>query len=222
MRIKIIVASNNLGKIEEIKSILQGYEIRSQGEAGVSLECHENADSFLGNALIKARALQAELARRGEHEALILADDSGICIQALDGKPGIFSARYANLALGIAQNSSDEANRACVIKALHQKGLQSSPARFVAGVVLLGVLYKDNRQYEINLQAQGECAGVVFDEERGSYGFGYDSLFQPDGYDVRLAELQASVKNSLSHRYKALKILASKLHERLGALGIGV
>ena len=100
-QLKIIVASGNEGKIAEIKQILRDFEVVSMKEIGICVDPQESADNFLGNALIKATALQDSLIKHGYEEFLVLADDSGICIEALDDEPGIFSARYANIEKGI-------------------------------------------------------------------------------------------------------------------------
>lgn len=215
-RIKIIVASGNEGKILEIKQILHRFEVMSAREAGISIDPEESADNFLGNALIKANSLFNEYLKQSEEDVLVLADDSGICIQALDDEPGIFSARYANLEKNIAENASDEENRKCVIDKLRAKNLGSSPARFVCCVVLLGRLTLNGKPTEMNLHAFGECAGIVHGNERGENGFGYDSLFQPNGYEVRIAELDSETKNLISHRARALKTLALDLETKIG------
>ncbi len=213
-QLKIIVASGNEGKIAEIKQILKGFDVISMKEAGIYINLEESADNFLGNALIKATALQNRLIELGDEEFLVLADDSGICIEALDDEPGIFSARYANIEKGILENASDEENRAYVIKRLHAKGMSSSPARFVACVVLMGRIKFENEIIDVNLQASGECRGMIFDNEKGENGFGYDSMFQPDGYNVRIAELDFQEKNLISHRARALRALSLELDSR--------
>lgn len=214
-QLKIIAASGNEGKIAEIKQILRDFEVVSMKEIGICVDPQESADNFLGNALIKATALQDSLIEHGYEEFLVLADDSGICIEALDDEPGIFSARYANIEKGILENASDEENRACVVERLHARNISSSLARFVACVVLIGRVRLRDEMVDLNLQASGECRGVIYDNEKGENGFGYDSMFQPEGYNVRMAELDSEEKNLISHRAKALRALSLELDSKL-------
>lgn len=214
-QLKIIAASGNEGKIAEIKQILRDFEVVSMKEIGICVDPQESADNFLGNALIKATALQDSLIEHGYEEFLVLADDSGICIEALDDEPGIFSARYANIEKGILENASDEENRACVVERLHARNISSSLARFVACVVLIGRVRLRDEVIDLNLQASGECRGVIYDNEKGENGFGYDSMFQPEGYNVRMAELDSEEKNLISHRAKALRALSLELDSKL-------
>lgn len=214
-QLKIIAASGNEGKIAEIKQILRDFEVVSMKEIGICVDPQESADNFLGNALIKATALQDSLIKHGYEEFLVLADDSGICIEALDDEPGIFSARYANIEKGILENASDEENRACVVERLHARNISSSLARFVACVVLIGRVRLRDEMIDLNLQASGECRGVIYDNEKGENGFGYDSMFQPEGYNVRMAELDSEEKNLISHRAKALRALSLELDSKL-------
>lgn len=214
-QLKIIAASGNEGKIAEIKQILRDFEVVSMKEIGICVDPQESADNFLGNALIKATALQDSLIEHGYEEFLVLADDSGICIEALDDEPGIFSARYANIEKGILENASDEENRACVVERLHARNISSSLARFVACVVLIGRVRLRDEMIDLNLQASGECRGMIYDNEKGENGFGYDSMFQPEGYNVRMAELDSEEKNLISHRAKALRALSLELDSKL-------
>ena len=214
-QLKIIAASGNEGKIAEIKQILRDFEVVSMKEIGICVDPQESADNFLGNVLIKATALQDSLIEHGYEEFLVLADDSGICIEALDDEPGIFSARYANIEKGILENASDEENRACVVERLHARNISSSLARFVACVVLIGRVRLRDEMIDLNLQASGECRGMIYDNEKGENGFGYDSMFQPEGYNVRMAELDSEEKNLISHRAKALRALSLELDSKL-------
>ncbi|CBG40213.1 non-canonical purine NTP pyrophosphatase [Helicobacter mustelae] len=198
-KIKIVIASQNVGKIREIKEILgEEYEVLGKKEMGIEQEIEESAKDFLGNARLKAVGIFEAL--KEKKDVLVLSDDSGICVDALDGMPGVYSARYASLDPLNVQEENDAINRAHLISALQKKNLASSPARFVCAAVLYG-----NYQGRlINLHAQGECLGVVHDYERGEWGFGYDSLFEPLGMSQRMAELSPHQKNQISHRFKAL------------------
>lgn len=206
-KIRIIVASSNTGKIREIALMLgEKYEVVSKKDAGIFDEIEESAPDFMGNALLKARGI-FDLLKEME-DTLVLSDDSGLCVEKLDGEPGVYSARYANKE-GVG-NASDEANRHFLIDRLHQVGCVQSPAKFVASMVLYGNL----KGKPICLKSQGECEGIVFDNERGEGGFGYDSLFQPLGYEKRMAELSNEEKNQISHRAKALRALILELEEK--------
>ena len=209
--IKIIVASGNAGKIKEIKKLFceECFSVVSMHEAGIALEVEENAKDFIGNALLKARALYGVLGDRGD--TLILSDDSGLCVEALGGEPGIYSARYANHCKGIDSNSSDLENNLLLIERLKQKNLSSSRAYFIAGVVLLGEL----GGVEVKLVSEQKCEGRVYADMLGEGGFGYDSLFEPCGYTQRMAQLSLEEKNRISHRFKAICDLKNQLQAHL-------
>lgn len=204
--IKIFIASSNQGKIREIKEIFKDYQIISNPLEFEGLNVEENGDSFEQNALIKAKALYQML--DDKEDFLAMSDDSGLCIEALGGEPGIYSARYANMELGIAKNSSDESNIAKVIKKLKSKSLQNSKAKFVACVAIVG---KIDKKY-IEFIARGELEGEVICQIRGKNGFGYDPIFIPSLYKETLGELDANEKNKISHRKKALVQIKDFLH----------
>lgn len=210
LSIPMVIASGSAGKIQEIKAFFPNFDVQSMQECGFNLEIKEKGSSFQENALLKAQTLERFLLPRYD-EFLVLADDSGICVDALNGEPGIFSARYASLRLGLSRNCSDEENRYCLIDSLKKKNLSSSTARFVCFLMVLGRVRMDGALTNIHLEAEGECKGVIFDYERGENGFGYDSLFQPDGFKVSMAELSFEEKNAISHRSKALKEIKREL-----------
>ena len=206
--IKIIIASNNEGKIQEIKQILLGFQVCSMREVGISLKPKEDADSFLGNAKIKAQALYTEVLRQKlEEDFFVLSDDSGICVDALNGEPGIFSARYAQVKNKTIKEPSDEENRQCLIWALKSKNLEESQGYFLASMVLIGKYHHK----EIYFEAEGKTQGKFFTQEKGDYGFGYDSLFIPDSFSRTMAEMESKEKNKISHRFKALNQIANQL-----------
>lgn len=209
--IKMIVASSNKGKILEIKDFFKSFEIVSMAEEGIDLDIKENGKSFMENALIKAKAVFDALIQK--ENVLILSDDSGLCVEALADEPNIYSARYANWLEGIDENSSDLQNNLALIQKLQEKKLERSSARFIAAMVLLGNL----KSQEIQFLAQEECLGVVYDNQKGDKGFGYDSLFEPLGFDKRMAEMDLVQKNQISHRFKALKNLKKQLQDFLNA-----
>lgn len=192
---KLIIASNNAHKIREIKEILSGKfdEIISLREAGVVHETVEDGETFMQNALKKAR----EIAEITGFAAL--ADDSGICVDSLGGEPGIYSARYASME---GTNASDEANNALLLKNL--KGKNDRSAHYTAAVALV---YPDGRE----VCAEGYMYGKIIDTPRGSAGFGYDPLFVIDGEKRTVAEMTEEEKNAVSHRARALRELLTKI-----------
>lgn len=192
---KLIIASNNAHKIYEIKKILSGKfdEILSLREAGVSHETVEDGSTFMENSLKKAREI-AEITG-----CAALADDSGICAHALDGAPGIYSARFAGEYKG---QESDDRNNALLLKRLADKSDKS--AHYTCAMALV---YPDGRE----VCAEGYMYGSITDSPRGTRGFGYDPLFIPDGESRTVAEMSDDEKNLISHRANALKLLLSKI-----------
>ena len=192
---KLVIASNNSHKIHEIKQILSGKfdEILSLREAGVEHETVEDGKTFMENALKKAREI-AEICGFPT-----LADDSGLCVSALNGAPGIFSARYAG---GGEKHTTDEENNAFLLKNL--EGICDRSAYFICTMALV---YPDGRE----ITAEGYMHGQIIDAPRGEQGFGYDPLFLPEGEDRTVAEMTDSEKNAISHRSNALKNLLSKI-----------
>lgn len=188
---KLILASNNRGKLREIKEIIGdlGLEVMTKDEAGLGGPSPvEDADSLEGNALIKARALDTDQA--------VLADDTGLFVRALDG-PGVHTARYAG------EGATDEANRAKLLNDM--EGIEDRSAYFETVIVLL---YKGDVY-----TARGRCHGEILREEAGDLGFGYDSIFKPDGYEESFAQLDPVIKNSISHRSRALEDLKGILED---------
>ena len=192
---KLIIASNNSHKIGEIKKILSGKfeSIISLREAGISHETVEDGETFMENALKKAREI-AEIS--GE---CALADDSGICAAALGGAPGVYSARYSG------EHGDDEKNNALLLKNLEGKTDRS--AHYTAAIALV---YPDGRE----VTAEGYMYGKIIHAPRGNGGFGYDPLFTPDGESRTVAEMTAEEKNAISHRANALSGLVKKLEGR--------
>ena len=184
---KLIVASNNKGKIKEIKEILKDvYEIVPMGEAGFNEEIEENGSTFFENALIKAKAVSEALGVNA------LADDSGLCVDALGGAPGIYSARFSGV------HGDDAANRKKLLSELKNlKNPDERKAKFVSSVVL----YK--RDGEV-VSGMGETHGIIGFKEEGENGFGYDSLFVSDDLGKSFGVATAEEKNAVSHRKRAL------------------
>jgi XTP/dITP diphosphohydrolase len=189
---KIIIATTNQGKLKEIKKILSGlsFTLLSLSDFENVPEVVEDKDTFFGNAEKKAFEIF------NMFRIPVIADDSGLSVDQLDGRPGVYSARYAG------ENSTDEQNNIKLISEL--MGLPSPhPARFISVAV-----YYDGNNY---ISASGELIGEIILEPEGHNGFGYDPLFVPEGYSSTLAELSFEEKNSISHRAKAFNKLKEKL-----------
>ena len=190
---KIVIASNNPGKLREIQRILEPLEFEAvpQGAFGVP-ECPEPHVTFVENCIAKARHASA-------HTGLpALADDSGICVDALNGAPGVYSARYAG------EPKSDQRNNEKLIEAL--RGNPNRKAHYYC--VMVYVRYPDDPQPII---AEGAWHGEIIDEPRGAGGFGYDPYFLVPQFGKTGAELEADQKNLISHRGQALRALAERL-----------
>ena len=189
---KIILASNNKNKMREFRELLAGTDAEpiSQRDAGCDFEVDETGTTFEENAFLKADAV---LKATG---CIAVADDSGLVVDALNGEPGIYSARYS-----FGHDASDaDRNRYLLVKLGDEKNRR---ARFVCCVCCC--LPDGN-----TITARGECEGEILDATRGSNGFGYDPLFRPLGYDVSMAELSADEKNAISHRGKAMREFIEK------------
>ena len=186
---KLVVASNNKGKIAEIKQILSDYEVLSIKDCGIEIDVEENGVTFQENALIKAKALY-ELTKLPT-----IADDSGLVVEALDGAPGVYSARYAG------DGHDDSANNQLLLKNLQDKSNRN--AKFVSAIA-----YYDG---EKTVYGNGEVHGVILKELKGNGGFGYDPLFFCTEINKSFGEATAEEKNSVSHRYRALVDLREKL-----------
>lgn len=186
---KIVLATSNKGKVREIIELLHDREVFPYTDLMEGFEIVEDGDTFKANALIKARAVYAAL---GDENAIVVADDSGISVDALDGAPGIYSARYA------AAGASDRDNLLKLVEALKEKGLSTSPAHYTAAIAIV------SREGESCVH--GWMYGDVITQLRGENGFGYDPSFIPSGFEHTLGELDNDVKKGLSHRSKALEL----------------
>lgn len=193
---KIVVASGNAGKIREIKTIFQGYEIISMRDAGFNGDPEETGKTFEENAIIKARAVSEALGSNA------LADDSGLCVEALGGAPGVFSARYAG------EHGNDAANNAKLLEELKGVPEKDRGAYFESCVALC---LKDGRV----ITASGRVYGKILFALEGSAGFGYDPLFYSEELKKSFGTATAEEKNSVSHRAKALAALAEKMKSEL-------
>lgn len=185
---KLIIASNNKNKLFEIKAILGDSfdNVISMSEAGIDTDIEENGETFLENALIKARTV-TELTGK-----VSIGDDSGLVVEALDGAPGVYSARY-----GGAHGDYD-INNALLLK--NMEGVKNRKAKFVTVMVM----YFPDGNF---IFAEGEAMGSILEEKRGKEGFGYDPIFFSDELNMTFAEASKEQKNAVSHRAKALRNL---------------
>lgn len=192
---KLIIASNNAHKVSEIKAILGCFydEILSLREAGIDMDVVEDADTFEGNALKKAR----EVFVVADADA-VLSDDSGLMVDALGGAPGVYSARYAG------EGHDDAANNAKLLDALKDVPGEKRTARFRTSVALI-------RRGMPAVTADGSVEGVILRSPQGENGFGYDPLFYYEPLKKSFAQLTPEEKNSVSHRKRALESLCDKL-----------
>jgi XTP/dITP diphosphohydrolase len=186
---KLILATSNKGKVKEIKSLCRDFEVTPYSELMEEFEIVEDGESFKENALIKARAVFRAL---NMDDIVVMADDSGISVDILDGKPGIYSARYG----GDGANDRDNLNK--LIQDIKDKDVFSSPAHYTAAIAIV----TKNSEYCVH----GWMYGTATTKAVGDGGFGYDPMFIPLGYDKTLGELDDEIKRTLSHRAKALSL----------------
>lgn len=196
---RIIFATGNAGKVREVKAILAdlNMEVLSMKEAGVTAEAEENGTDFVENAIIKAKDIAAKVPG-----AIVMADDSGLEVDALNKEPGIYSARY------LGEDTPYSVKNAAIISRLEGLPIEKRSARFVCAIA--AVLPEGKV-----LTAQETIEGYIGYEERGEGGFGYDPIFMVPELGCSTAELSAEAKNAISHRGKALKAMKIKLLEAL-------
>lgn len=192
---KIVFATNNSHKLEEIRQILgAGIEVLSLADIGCHDDIPETAPTLEGNAVMKARYVY------DRYGTPCFADDTGLEVDALDGAPGVYSARYAG-----GKGHDSEANMS---KLLHEmEGIQDRRARFRTVIALIE--RKDG--LPVLHTFEGRIEGTISQERKGSSGFGYDPIFVPEGYERSFAELGSDIKNSISHRARAVARLAEYL-----------
>ena len=194
---KLVLATSNKGKVREIKELCQDFEVIPYTELIDEFEIVEDAHTFKDNALLKAHAVFDAL---GDDEVIVIADDSGISVDILDGAPGIYSARYAG------EGANDKDNLHMLMQNIKASGVESSPAHYTAAIA---IVTKTSER-----TVHGWMYGRALTEAQGEGGFGYDPMFIPLGYDKTLGELDDAVKRKLSHRSKALS-LARKILKTL-------
>lgn len=201
---KIIFATGNEGKMKEIREILDGLtflgekvQILSMKEAGIDIDIIEDGTTFEENAMIKARAVAG-----AAKEAIVLADDSGLVIDYLNGEPGIYSARY------LGKDTSYRVKNANLVQRLEGVPDEKRSARFVCAIA---AVLPDGRE----LSTRGTIEGRIGYEEKGSNGFGFDPIFYVPEIGKYTAELSDEDKNRISHRGKALRAMREELEKEL-------
>lgn len=192
---KIVFATNNAHKLSEIRDILKdNFEVISLAELGCHDDIPETADTLEGNALQKAHYIN------DRYGVDCFADDTGLEVEAFNGGPGIYTARFGTMN-GYGESHDADANTRCLLDKL--KGEENRKAQFRTAIAL--ILDGEEHLFE------GIVRGVITTEKRGEKGFGYDPVFMPEGYDGTFAELGVEVKNEISHRARAVKKLAEYL-----------
>ncbi len=185
---KIVLATGNKGKLREFKKMCDTEVIAFSDILG-EMEIVEDANTFKGNALIKARTIYEKLE---DAETIVISDDSGISVPLLGGIPGVYSARYAG------EGASDKENLYKLVNAVKEAGVEKTPAYYTASIAIVSKF----GEYVVH----GWMHGEVLSSTRGDHGFGYDPMFVPNGYNQTLGELEDEVKKSISHRGKALEL----------------
>lgn len=193
MKKRLVFATNNAHKLEEIRAILgNSIEILSLADIHCHADIPETADTLEGNARQKSRYVY-------EHYGLdCFADDTGLEVESLGGAPGVYSARYAD-----GQGHDSQANMNKLLKEMEEKNDRKAQFRTIISLIEKG----EERQFE------GIVKGQITREKRGESGFGYDPIFQPDGYETTFAELGSDIKNRISHRARAVATLCDYLRK---------
>lgn len=193
MKKRLVFATNNAHKLEEIRAILgNSIEILSLADIHCHADIPETADTLEGNARQKSRYVY-------EHYGLdCFVDDTGLEVESLGGAPGVYSARYAN-----GQGHDSQANMNKLLKEMEEKNDRKAQFRTIISLIEKG----EERQFE------GIVKGQITREKRGESGFGYDPIFQPDGYETTFAELGSDIKNRISHRARAVAALCDYLRK---------
>ena len=192
---KLILASKNPGKLRELQEILGSMqvEVLMESQVGLDLDVEETGTTFEENSFLKADAVMKASGMAA------IADDSGLVVDALDGAPGVYSARYGDL-------HSDAERTAYLLKNLESVPDEQRTAKFVS---VITACFPDGR----TIQARGECPGMITRSPRGDGGFGYDPVFLVPELGATFSELSSEEKNRISHRGKALQLFAQKLNE---------
>jgi len=191
----IIVATNNQGKVKEIKQLLSPHNVMSQSEIGIDIDVEETGETFVENAFLKARAIKPYTSYA------IIADDSGLMVDYLNGEPGVYSARYAG------ENTTPLQGIEKLLKNLDGVPFEGRSAHFTSVIALI---LPDGSEYSF----EGRCDGYITNILKGENGFGFDPVFYYPPFDKTFAELTDTEKNSISHRYIAIKKLIDFLSDK--------
>lgn len=196
---RFVLASNNAGKLREMREMLSALDIEvvSQSEAGLEIDVEETGTTFAENAMLKAKAACEAL------NIPAIADDSGLMVEALDGAPGVYSARYGSVN---GEKLCDSERNGLLIKNL--SGIENRSAKFVSSIACV---FPNGE----TVTAEGYCHGVIIDTPRGENGFGYDPIFYIPELSATMAELSSEDKNKISHRGNAVREFAAKLKNKL-------
>ncbi|HAS07687.1 MAG: hypothetical protein GM44_1345 [actinobacterium acAMD-2] len=200
MSVQLVLATRNAKKLAELDRLLAGagldVEILGSDAFGDLPEIEETGSTFAENSLIKARAVST-------HTGLIaIADDSGLCVDALDGQPGIYSARWAG------EGATDESNLDLVLEQIRDVEPAHRTAHFACAAALV---LPSGEEYVVH----GQVNGVLLTQRRGEGGFGYDPIFLPDGFDATTAEMTPEQKDAISHRGQAMRALVPVIQEHV-------
>ena len=190
---EICFASHNNNKVKEMNQIMpKGYSLIGLDELGVTEDIAETGSTLEENAAIKSSYVYHR------HKIPVFADDSGLLVHALNGEPGVYSARYAG------EERDDQKNMDLLLKNIRDKHDRSAEFRTV-----ISYIDEAGKKHEFT----GKIEGKIIEEKRGTNGFGYDPIFQPDGFNETFAELSSEVKNRISHRAKAVQKFLEYLHQ---------
>lgn len=204
---KIILATNNEHKLSEIRSIFDNdIEVLSMKDVGIDADIEENGETLLENSRIKAVYVTMQLKKMNfPYPYTVIADDTGLIVEALNGEPGVYSARYAG-----GEGHDSEANMQLLLKNLN--GCENRKAYFSTIVTLI----EERASFLSHMMFfEGRVNGTILTEKHGTEGFGYDPIFQPDGYDCSFAELGMEIKNKISHRAIAIGKVADYLAKKI-------
>jgi len=201
---RLILASNNKKKIMEMKEILKelDIEVKSLENENIDIDVIEDGETFEENAKKKAKEIYEFLLKRGDKDFIVLADDSGLVVDYLNGEPGIYSARYAG------EHGNDKKNNEKLLEKLSGVSKENRRAKFICQLAM----FTDRGEY---FKVTGEAKGYIIEELNGAGGFGYDPLFFYEQLNKTFAELTSEEKNKISHRGNALKELKKIIREFL-------
>lgn len=202
---RLILATNNSHKLSEIKDILgEGFDILSLKDVGINTDIDENGETLLENSRIKAMSVSSILEKNNyPYPFIVIADDTGLLVDELNGEPGIYSARYAG-----SEGHDSEANMRLLLSKL--EGKENRKAHFSTFITYI----EKTDAYTTDIKYfEGRVDGTILKEKHGTEGFGYDPIFQPDGYDKSFAELGLEIKNNISHRARAIQQLADFINK---------